>query len=148
MNIESIVPGDRHKQEPRGPPKKRVKFESIPLDVSDYTVEDMVQEFGKPIYTNFYDTKESRTAVFEFEDSSVLEEIVKKFNGSELNGGQIKVEVFEFSGGQDKRRKRRENRGSGGSHYGVGKQRGKPREKPKPATVQDLNAELEEYMNS
>lgn len=147
MNIERVSE-NRQRREPKGPPKKRVKFENIPLEVSDYTLEDMVQEFGTPIYSNFNDTKEYRIAVFEFEDPSVLAKIVEKYNDTELNGSKIKVEIYEFSENIDKRRRRRDNHGSGGSHYGVTKKKGKAREPVKPLTVQDLDAELEEYMNS
>lgn len=148
MNIGGEFRGNRQRREPSRPAKKRVKFENIPLDVSDYTLEDMVQEFGTPVYSNFYDTKESRTAVFELEDSSLLQKIVEKYNDTELNGRKLKVEIYDSNGSQGRRQRRGDNRGSGGSHYAVGKKKGKAKDQVKPTTVQDLNAELEEYMNS
>lgn len=130
-------------------PKRRVKFTNIPLDVSDYTLEDMVKEYGATIYSNFYDSKEDRTAVFEFEDESVLDKIVEKYNDTELHGSRLHVEIFDLNDRKSRRRDRRVNqRSSRGSHYGVRKDHGAPRQRVKPPTAQDLDAELEEYMNS
>ncbi|QLL34618.1 hypothetical protein HG536_0G04800 [Torulaspora globosa] len=131
------------------PPKRRVKLTNIPLDVSDYTLEDMMKEYGNPIYSNIYDSKDSRTAVFEFEDEAVIEKILEKYNDTDLNGARLRVEVFNLNDKKNRRRNRRANQfSSRGSHYGVRKERGTQRERVKMPTVQDLDAELEEYMNS
>lgn len=108
-----------------------------------------MKEYGTPIYSNFYDSKDSRTAVFEFEDEAVLEKILEKYNDTELNGARLRVEIFDFNDKKNKRRNRRANQPSSrGSHYGVRKERGNQRERVRKPTVQDLDAELEEYMNS
>lgn len=138
---------DRHSSKPKSPPKKRLRFTNVPLDVSDFTLEDMVKEFAIPIYSNFYDYKDSRSAVFEFEDPSVMERVVEKYNGTPLNDVTITVEIFEQGRRGDKRRRNnnRDNRrgmgrGSRGSHY--------KRQEDTPATEDQLNAELEDYMKS
>lgn len=142
-------PKDGRRREAPLPPKKRVKITNIPLDVSDYTLEDMVKDFGTPVYSNFYDSKECRTAVFEFEDETVLEKIVEKYKDTDLNGSRLTAEVFEFNDKKSQRRSRRENQvSSRGSHYSVHKEKKPQRERVKPPTVEDLDAELEEYMNS
>lgn len=146
---------DRQSQGPQEPPKRRLRFINVPLEVSDYTLEDMVKEFAEPIYSNFYDHKDFRTAVFEFEDPSIMDKVIEKYNGSPLSGGNVTVEIFEQERRSDKRRRQRESRGgrgargareargARGSHY---KKQEKREETPK--TEEDLNAELEEYMKS
>lgn len=133
------------------PSKQRVKFTNVPLDVSDYVLEDMVKEFGEPIYSNFYDSKDNRTAVFELEDASVMKKIVEKYDTTDLNGSQITVQIFEQQRKQDRHRKqrggRKGGRGNPGSHYSSNRE-GRSNIKSKPATLQDLDAELEEYMNN
>lgn len=133
------------------PSRQRLKFTNVPLDVSDYVLEDMVKEFGEPIYSNFYDSKDNRTAVFELEDASMMEKIVEKYDSTDLNGSPITVQIFEQQRKQDRRRKqrggRKGGRGNSGSHYSSNKE-GKSNIKSKPTTVQDLDAELEEYMNN
>lgn len=136
---------DRLSNRPRDPPKKRLRFVNVPLDVSDFTLEDMVKEFANPIYCNFYDYKDSRSAVFEFEDPSVMERVVEKFNGTTLNDGTITVEIFEQERRPDRRRhNQRESRrgmarGNRGSHY---------KRQNRPPTEEQLNAELESYMKN
>lgn len=136
---------DRLSSRPREPPKKRLRFLNVPLDVSDFTLEDMVKEFAEPIYYNFYDHKDFRSAVFEFEDPSVMERVVEKYNGTPLNEGTITVEIFEQERRPDRRRRnlrdsrRGVGRGSRGSHY---------KRQDRPPTEDQLNAELENYMKS
>ncbi|CDH18098.1 probable RNA annealing protein YRA2 [Zygosaccharomyces bailii ISA1307] len=147
---------DRHSHNPPEPLKKRLRFVNVPLEISDYTMEDMVKEFAEPIYTNFYDHKDSRTAVFEFEDPAVMDKVVEKFDGTPLGSGNVTVEIFEQERRSDKRRRQRENRpgnhgargtrgtrGTRGSHY-----KRQERHEERPTTEEDLNAELEEYMKS
>lgn len=122
--------------------KKRARILNIPLEVSDYTIEDMVKEIAKPIYSNFYDHKEGRTAVFEFEDPASIEEIIKTLNGKEMGNQSLVVESFESQRRQDRRAQRRGNHGSrrGG--------REPKKEKAEKPTVDQLDAELEAYMNN
>lgn len=102
----------------------------------------MVKEIAKPIYSNFYDHKEGRTAVFEFEDPASIEEIIKKLNGKEMGNQSLVVESFESQRRQDRRAQRRGNHGSrrGG--------RETKKEKAEKPTVDQLDAELEAYMNN
>ena len=76
-------------------PKQRVRIEGIALDVSDFKLEDMVNEFDKPSYLKIYDTKDSRVCIFKLGDVSKMEQFVERYNGFELNGNSIKVEIFE-----------------------------------------------------
>lgn len=140
----------------REPPKKRLRFASLPLDVSDFIIEDIVKEFAEPIYSNFYELKDGRTAVFEFEIPEVMDQIVEKYNGHEINGAKIVVEIFEQHRKQNNRGHssggRRSDRGATGSHYrqNVEKPARVQREDRKntPVSVEDLDAELDAYMNA
>ena len=69
--------------------KKRVRFTNIPLDVSDFVIEDMIKEFPQPIYSKFYDTKDSRIFIVEFGDPTVMDKVIEKYNATELNGSTI-----------------------------------------------------------
>lgn len=129
----------------------------IPLDVSDYTLDDLVKDFGHtPVHTNLFDTKEDRTFIVEFETVEIMNEFVAKYNDYEIEEGfKVTVEVFE-----QKPRNQRKSRGGAsgyGSHYERqsqpqqrqertrgGLQRGRP-QKP---TLEELDAQLESYMNT
>lgn len=139
---------------PQEPPKKRLRFVNVPLHVSDFTLEDMVKEFAEPIFSNIYDHKDSRTAVFEFENPGIMEKVVEKYNSTPLEGTPVTVEIFEQDKRLDARRRNhrdsrrganrggrggRGSRGSRGSHY---------KRREKPATEEQLDAELENYMKS
>ena len=120
-------------QRSTAPPKKRVKITEIPLDVSDYTIEDWITEYEQPIFIRFYDTKDSRTCIFELKELSKMEEFVTKYNGYQVHeNANIKVEIIEIQNKNKKRNKfilrdtssrnrdsrsRKNNRGSAGSHY-------------------------------
>lgn len=105
------------------PPKKRVKISNIPLDVSDYTIEDIIKEFGEPTYFNIYDTKDDRVAMCEFEELKIMESLVEKFNSTDLNGIEVEAEIIDFQKRPDRRHPkggkqgRRGPRGKRGSHY-------------------------------
>ena len=152
-------------QRSTAPPKKRVKITEIPLDVSDYTIEDWITEFEQPIFIRFYDTKESRTCMFELKEVPKMEEFVTKYNDfSVRENANIKVEIIEIqnknkkrnkfvlrdtsSRNRDSRNRRNNNRGSAGSHYNSTRQQGKKNNENKPKTVEQLDAELDAYMNS
>ncbi|KAG0671422.1 RNA annealing protein [Maudiozyma exigua] len=151
-------------QRPTAPPKKRVKITEIPLDVSDYTIEDWITEFETPIFIRFYDTKESRTCLFELKELSKMEEFLTKYNNFQVHdNANIKVEIIEIQNRNKKHNKfhlrdtssrdrdfrsRRNNRGSAGSHYKSTRQQSKKNNENKPKTVEQLDAELDAYMNS
>lgn len=152
-------------QRSTAPPKKRVKITEIPLDVSDYTIEDWITEFEQPIFIRFYDTKESRTCIFELKELPKMEEFVTKYNDFSVHeDAKIKVEIIEIqnknkkrnkfvlkdtsSRNRDSRNRRNNNRGSAGSHYNSTRQQGKKNNENKPKTVEQLDAELDAYMNS
>ena len=151
-------------QRSTAPPKKRVKITEIPLDVSDYTIEDWITEYEQPIFIRFYDTKDSRTCIFELKELSKMEEFVTKYNGYQVHeNANIKVEIIEIQNKNKKRNKfilrdtssrnrdsrsRKNNRGSTGSHYNSTRQQGKKNNENKPKTVEQLDAELDAYMNS
>ncbi|CCE65984.1 hypothetical protein TPHA_0O00120 [Tetrapisispora phaffii CBS 4417] len=142
------------------PVKKRVKFSNLPVDVSDFTVEDMVKEFGTPVFSRFYEYKDGRTAVFELETPGAMEKVVEKYNDFEINGSKIAVEMFDL-----RQRKPKSSftpvyaRGSRGSHYAEIREQpftsnksshGSRKKATQPAkpTVEELDAELEAYMKS
>ncbi|CCD25790.2 Yra2p NDAI_0G00140 [Naumovozyma dairenensis CBS 421] len=142
-------------------PKKRVRFNSIPLDVSDFTIEDMLKEFGTPVYIKFYEMKDARSCIVEFEDLSIMEKIIKNFNGKDLNGTKLEVEMYEQYPKKSPRNKpsrpdsrddysqyrRNNSRGSRGSHYSLESKSSRPASSQKK-TAEDLDAELDAYMNS
>ena len=139
-------------------PKQRVRIEGIALDVSDFKLEDMINEFEKPSYLRIYDMKESRVCIFELGDVGKMEQFVEKYNGSELNGNNIKVEIFEQQRGRSRyhasdfavrktgnRRGRSAFRGRNRPSRGYLTRKsvtGRNRLK----TVEELDAELERYM--
>ncbi|CEP62639.1 Yra2p LALA0_S06e00298g [Lachancea lanzarotensis] len=120
-------------------PKKRLRITQIPLDVSDFVVEDLVKEVAAPIYANFYDHPESRTGIFEFEDPTQLEEVAKAFADREINGSKVSVEIYELKSRQNRRVQKK---GHGGKRGERGGRRG-PTEKP---TAEQLDNELDAYM--
>lgn len=83
--------------------KKRVKISNISLDTSDFTVDDMIKEFGDPIFSKFYEDKDSRTAVYEFKDPENLNKVVEKYNNTVLNNATLKVEIISASSSRNKR---------------------------------------------
>lgn len=127
----------------------------IPLDVSDYTLDDLVKDFGHPaLHTKLFDNKEDRTFIVEFETLDIMNEFVAKYNHYEIEDGfKVTVEVFE-----QKSRKQKNNRNgisSYGSHYERQPQprqergRGGPkRERPQKPTLEELDAQLAAYMNT
>ena len=140
-------------------PKQRVRIEGIALDVSDFKLEDMVNEFDKPSYLKIYDTKDSRVCIFELGDVSKMEQFVERYNGFELNGNSIKVEIFEQQRGSRPRyqpqdfaiRKTGNRRRSSGLRGRNRSSRGhltrkSPISRNRPKTVEELDAELERYM--
>lgn len=133
------------------------------MDTSDYAIEDWVNEFDKPVFFRIYDTKECRNCVFEFHTMAKMNEFVAKYNNFQVNedGAAITAEIFEVQhrrGRQNRfvladeySRNNRERQGRGpegsrGSHYGAGKPKRAAPEKPK--TAEQLDAELDAYMNS
>lgn len=131
---------------------------NIPLEVSDYSLDDLVKEFGHtPVYSKVFDTKEGRTFILEFETVGLMNEFVAKFNDYEIKEGhKVTVDLYEQKSRMQKRKERRNQEGSGyGSHYReaspqsntrpgkVNKRERKPR-----ATLEELDAELEAYMTS
>ncbi|EJS43006.1 yra2p [Saccharomyces arboricola H-6] len=145
-------------QKEESPLPKRIRISKIPLDVSDYTIDDMIKEFGVPVFSKLFDNKEERTCIYEFEDPEVMEMVVERYNGHELNGSKIEVEIYQPQrkhsriSSHDRRRQPIQERGRGrpGSHYRqksnrVSK-RGKGRENNTPTSVEALDAELDAYM--
>lgn len=137
------------------------------MDTSDYTIEDWVNEFDKPLYFKVYDTRECRNCVFEFNTMAKMEEFVAKYNNFQANdsGATITAEIFEVQrrGGRNNRfvladeysrggrsRASRGPEGSRGSHYGSSSraQRNDTRVPDKAKTAEELDAELDAYMNS
>ncbi|CCK71071.1 Yra2p KNAG_0G00120 [Huiozyma naganishii CBS 8797] len=143
----------------RGPPvetKKRTKITLIPLDTSDFAIEDIVKEFGEPTYIHFYDSKDDRTCIFELSDLTSMESFVNKYNDYEIKeGSKIRAQIFE----QPMKSTRPHQRGGQayGSHYKVQQAERIPlRDNPRPVrrnerakkpTLEELDAELDDYMN-
>ncbi|SMN19465.1 similar to Saccharomyces cerevisiae YKL214C YRA2 Member of the REF (RNA and export factor binding proteins) family [Maudiozyma saulgeensis] len=149
------------------PPKNRVKIDKIPLDVSDYMIEDWINEFDEPIFLKFYDTKENRTCIFELKDLTKMKDFVSKYNNFQVHEGEnISVEIIDIRSknkgrnqnrfilkdttrrDRDYGRRRGNNRGSLGSHYDNSKKSQKKKTVEKPKSVEQLDAELDAYMNS
>lgn len=122
------------------PPKKRVRILNIPLDASDYLIEDIVKEIAQPVFANIDDHDSGRTAVFEFEDPAATEKVVEAFKGREINGVNVDAEVFELRSRQSHRVQKRGHRG------GRRGPRTAKKERPPQLTADDLDKELEAYM--
>ncbi|AJS47982.1 Yra2p [Saccharomyces cerevisiae YJM1419] len=147
----------REREEP--PLPKRIRISKIPLDVSDYTLDDMIKEFGSPRFSKIFDNKEDRTCIYEFEDPEVLEKIVERYNGYELHNAKIEVEIYQpqrkhsrmNAHNRRKQTAQEHGRGRPGSHYRQRPNRvskkNKGREKNNtPTSVEALDAELDAYM--
>ncbi|CUS24576.1 LAQU0S17e02058g1_1 [Lachancea quebecensis] len=133
---------DDRGEQPQEAPKQRLRILNIPLDASDFTIEDMVKEIAEPVYSNIYDHESGRTAVFEFEAPEKTDEAVRVLNGKEINGVNVVAEIFESRSRQSRRSQKKGNRG------GRRGPRGPKREKPAQPTADQLDQELEHYMNS
>ncbi|CCH60857.1 hypothetical protein TBLA_0D03570 [Henningerozyma blattae CBS 6284] len=122
-------------------PEKRLRISKIGLDVSDYEIEDLLKSMGHEIkYSKTFDTKEERVVVVEFKDESVLREVVEKYQGYELNGGKVFVEVFERRPARGRPVARPPRRGGrGGKSFRSG------RRSPERSAEQ-LDSELEQYL--
>lgn len=139
--------GARENSRPPAPPKKRLRILNIPLDASDYVIEDMIKELGATVYQNIYDHEDDRTAVFEFEDPKLMDEAVEKLNGKVLNGNVLSVEIFE----SQRRPERRYQRGprsqqTHGHQVRPKGSSGPKREAVGKPTIDQLDAELDAYM--
>ncbi|SCU79039.1 LAFA_0B00342g1_1 [Lachancea sp. 'fantastica'] len=131
-------------------PKKRLRIMQIPLDVSDFTVEDLVKEVATPIYANFYDHPESRTGVFEFDNTTQLEEVAKAFTDKEINGSRLSVEIYELKGRQNRRVQKRGHHGGQRAQRGGqrGGRRGGQRGSVEKPSADQLDQELDAYMRN
>ncbi|KAM3164741.1 RNA annealing protein YRA2 [Lachancea thermotolerans] len=133
---------DDRNEQPQEAPKQRLRILNIPLDVSDFTIDDMVKEIAEPVYSNIYDHESGRTAVFEFEAPEKTEEVRRALNEKEISGAKVTVEVFESRSRQSRRSQKKGHRG------GRRGPRAPKREKPAQPTADQLDQELENYMNS
>lgn len=135
----------------RTPPQvPRLKITRIPLDVSDFTIDDMVKEFGEYVYSRFYDHREDRSCIYEFSDPNVMQAIVEKHNNHELNGSAIHVEIVEPRHRPRNRAPETTRRYAPGygSHYEKRSEKRTEKKRDTPKSLDDLNAELDAYMNS
>lgn len=140
-------------------PKYKIKMSHIPLNVSDYTLDDLIKEFGhKPLYSKVFDTKEDRTFIIEFKNLDIMNNFVDKYNGYEIEENcKVTVEVFEQKSRKQKGRFSRSDLPHYGSHYkktyrsqlrrGISKPTSR-RQTAKRPTLEELDAQLEAYMNS
>ncbi|EHN01567.1 Yra2p [Saccharomyces cerevisiae x Saccharomyces kudriavzevii VIN7] len=147
-----------YEQREESPLPKRIRISKIPLDVSDYTLDDMMKEFGVPVFSKIFDNKEDRTCIYEFGDGEVMENIVERYNGHELNGAKIEVEIYQPQrkhsriNPHSRHKQSTQDRGRGrpGSHYRQKSSRvskkSKARENNTPTSVEALDAELDAYM--
>lgn len=125
----------------------RLKITNIGLDVSDYTILDIIKEFGEPEYINFRDHKDSRSCISDFKDNEIATKLIEKYNNFEINGKSIQVTLLDQQkrkrdADQERRKLRHGPRGGYGSHYTKSQKPIEQRNK----TVDELNAELDAYM--
>lgn len=141
--------------------KKRLRIQHIPLDSSDYAIEDLIKEIsGNTTYQKIYDTKDARGVILELAVPEQMQAVVDKYNDTEFNGGKINVEIFEVE--QRKGRNKKFNkvtgdRGARGSHYNNNnsnnnnnnnnsKYRSRDRARDERVTAEQLDAELDAYL--
>lgn len=137
------------------PKKNRIMISNIPLDTSEYAIEDLIKEFNQePIFTNFIENKNERKCILELDNLDSMEKFVTKYNNHKISPEtQLSVQIIEvpsrkprlahFKNRNDnKRGNRKPGRASFGSHY----KNAKSSKKSKP-TLEDLDKELDAYMN-
>lgn len=158
-DLRADILGSRLDKPTPPPPKYKIKMSHIPLNVSDYTLDDLVKEFGyKPIYSKVFDTKEDRTFIIEFKTLDIMNNFVNKYNGFEIEENcKVIVEIFEQKSRKPKNRSYRDKSSRYGSHYnrisqgtprrGISKAFSR-RQAPKRPTLEELDAQLAAYMNS
>lgn len=158
-DLRADILGSRLDKPSPPPPKYKVKMLHIPLNVSDYTLDDLVKEFGhKPLYSKVFDNKEDRTFIIEFENLDIMNDFVSKYNGYEIEENcKVIVEVFQQKSRKQKGRLSRGDTSHYGSHYnrtsqgqgrrGTSKSASRRQTQKRP-TLEELDAQLEAYMNS
>ncbi|AET39081.1 Yra2p Ecym_3620 [Eremothecium cymbalariae DBVPG len=160
---------ERYMERPAPPPIKRIRFTDIPLSVSDEEIDNLIKGFPTPVYSRFYVHQDTRTAVFGFPNLEDLEKCAQMYEGLELHGQQVNVELFEQGsrkpyvgssrsyhlagriGGEFSDKPSRQQR----SHQQRSHQQQDSHHKPKSRrgvrqpqpTTEDLDAELDAYMN-
>lgn len=87
----------------------RLKITNIGLDVSDYTILDIIKEFGEPEYINFRDHKDSRSCISDFKDNEIATKLIEKYNNFEINGKSIQVTLLDQQKGKGMPTKNVEN---------------------------------------
>ncbi|CDO96007.1 unnamed protein product [Kluyveromyces dobzhanskii CBS 2104] len=125
-----------------------LRIKNIPLETSDYEIEDWLNEIGEVESVRINDKKENRVATVGFKDPQLLGTAAEKLNGKEVHGVQLEVETFEVGA---------KNPSSGQSYRGnaTGAQSGvastpanaSRKSKPEPKTKEELDQEMEDYMN-
>ncbi|SCU92926.1 LADA_0G00364g1_1 [Lachancea dasiensis] len=132
--------------QPRAAPKKRLRITQIPLQVSDFVIEDLVKKIANPVYANFYDHPGSRTGVFEFEKPSQMEDVAKAFTDREVDGSKLSAEIYELKSRQNRRgQSMRGQSGSRRRERGGRKDKEERRQNERP-TADQLDQELADYM--
>ncbi|SCU79399.1 LAMI_0A08658g1_1 [Lachancea mirantina] len=130
----------RRQEEPPLVTKKRLRISKIPLQTSDYRIEDLVREISSPTLVNFYDKKEERVAVLEFENEAQLEKVHDAINGKVVDEAKVVTEIFESQ-------KRQQRRNQGRGERGPRRSRNADKEEaPSQPTADQLDAELDAYM--
>lgn len=149
-SLESRL-GMQHREKKIQTSKKRLRIENISLDTSDYDIEDLVKDFSEPIYFKIFDTKEERKCILEFTKLSKMEEFVSNYNHYELNGQNIKVEIFEQNRKYKNQSFYNRNSSNYGSHYNAKSPKHSHKDRngtKESSTLEELDAQLDAYMNS
>lgn len=125
--------------------RKRItllRIRNIPLETSDYEIEDWINEIGEVESIRINDRKENRVATVGFKDVQLLGTAVEKLNGKEVHGSQLEVETFEVGS-------KNTGRGPAGPHAtGVPTSAKTPKNpKAEPKTKEELDQEMDDYMS-
>ncbi|KAH3902412.1 related to RNA annealing protein YRA2 [Saccharomycodes ludwigii] len=140
--------------------KKKLRIKNIPLSTSDFLIEDLIKDIvpETKYQASFFDHKDERTAIITFDDESVMQELVDRLNGKELEGKAIIVEIFEkearrtvsnrFSSSRGRINKSFGPRGPRGRGNRNSRGRGYNTSINSRANQNQLDRELDEYMNS
>lgn len=117
------------------PPKRLLRLKNIPLEVSDYQIEDWAKEIGEIESIRISDKRESRVSTIEFKDANILSTAQEILDGKEVKDLKLEAEIFETGSGRRERMERTPRPSVEA-----------PVEERKFKSKEELDQEMDEYM--